>query len=85
MKKIAIIGSGISGLGAAWALRNSAHVTVFEQPGRARACEIATGTLCSLQYQHALPQLTSSVRSSSSGSAMSRLFVSFGNRLRSAS
>jgi predicted NAD/FAD-binding protein len=34
--RIAIIGSGISGLGAAWALRSSADITVFEagpQPG----------------------------------------------------
>ena len=35
MKKIAIIGSGISGLGAAYALRNSADITVFESRDRA--------------------------------------------------
>lgn len=35
MKKIAIIGSGISGLGAAWALKDTADITVFEQDGRA--------------------------------------------------
>ena len=34
MNRIAIIGSGISGLGAAWALRDSADVTVFEQDER---------------------------------------------------
>jgi predicted NAD/FAD-binding protein len=34
MKKIAIIGAGISGMGAAWALRNSADVTVFEKGDR---------------------------------------------------
>lgn len=35
MKKIAIIGAGISGLGAAWALKDTADVTVYEQDGRA--------------------------------------------------
>ncbi|WP_370237092.1 MULTISPECIES: NAD(P)/FAD-dependent oxidoreductase [Henriciella] len=35
MKKIAIIGSGISGLGAAYALRNTADITVFEARDRA--------------------------------------------------
>lgn len=35
MKKIAIIGAGISGLGAAWALKDTADVTVFEQDARA--------------------------------------------------
>lgn len=35
MKRIAIVGAGISGLGAAWALRNSADVTVFEHDRRA--------------------------------------------------
>ena len=35
MKKIAIIGSGISGLGAAYALRNTAEITVFEARDRA--------------------------------------------------
>lgn len=34
MKKIAIIGAGISGLGAAWALKDVADVTVFEQDTR---------------------------------------------------
>lgn len=35
MKKVAIIGSGISGLGAAWALKDVANITLFEQDGRA--------------------------------------------------
>lgn len=35
MKKIAIIGAGISGLGAAWALKDVADVTVFEKDARA--------------------------------------------------
>ena len=35
MKKIAIIGSGISGLGAAYALKETADVTVFEARDRA--------------------------------------------------
>lgn len=34
MKRIAVIGSGISGLGAAWALRNSVDVTLFEKDSR---------------------------------------------------
>ncbi len=34
MKDIAIIGAGISGLGAAWALRESANVTLFEKDTR---------------------------------------------------
>ena len=35
MKKIAIIGSGISGLGAAYALKDTAEITVFEARERA--------------------------------------------------
>ena len=34
MKRIAIIGSGISGLGAAFALKDTAHVTLFEARDR---------------------------------------------------
>ena len=34
MKKIAIIGAGISGLGAAWALKDVADISVFEQAAR---------------------------------------------------
>ncbi len=34
MTRIAIIGSGISGLGAAWALRDTADVTLFEKDDR---------------------------------------------------
>ena len=35
MKRIAIIGSGISGLGAAFALKDTADITVFEANDRA--------------------------------------------------
>ncbi|MEL7540687.1 MAG: FAD-dependent oxidoreductase, partial [Pseudomonadota bacterium] len=35
MKRIAIIGSGISGLGAAYALKETADITVFEANDRA--------------------------------------------------
>ena len=35
MKRIAVIGSGISGLGAAWALKDTADVVVFERDSRA--------------------------------------------------
>ena len=35
MKRIAIIGSGISGLGAAYALKDTANITVFEASDRA--------------------------------------------------
>lgn len=34
MKRIAVIGSGISGLGSAWALRDVADVTLFEKDDR---------------------------------------------------
>jgi hypothetical protein len=34
MRRIAIVGSGISGLGAAWLLREVAHVTLFEAAPR---------------------------------------------------
>ncbi len=34
MKQIAIIGAGISGLGAAWALKDTADVTLFEKDAR---------------------------------------------------
>lgn len=34
MKKIAIVGGGISGLGAAWALKDTAEVSLFEQDAR---------------------------------------------------
>ena len=34
MKRIAVIGSGISGMGAAWALKDTADVTLFEADSR---------------------------------------------------
>jgi predicted NAD/FAD-binding protein len=33
-RKIAIVGAGISGLGAAWALKGAAQITIFEKEGR---------------------------------------------------
>jgi predicted NAD/FAD-binding protein len=43
MKKIAVVGSGISGLGAAWALRDTADVTLYEKDDRlgGHACTYA--------------------------------------------
>ena len=32
--RVAIIGTGISGLSAAWALQNTCDITVFEKAGR---------------------------------------------------
>jgi len=41
-KRIAVIGGGVAGLGAAWALRNTADVTLFESESRlgGHACTI---------------------------------------------
>ena len=45
--KIAVVGSGITGIGAAWALKNDHHVTVYESEdrpgGHARTIDIDMG------------------------------------------
>lgn len=46
MTRIAVIGSGISGMGAAWALRDTADVTLFEKDDR------LGGHACTYSFEH---------------------------------